>query len=180
MAVLAPDAARRAPPSAAADPAEPELRAALQQALWPADIVRLASDYLRLYPQQAATADAERLRQRAQATAGVLRRTDVQLFRGAFAAPGGEEAVVDDLRQAALGDTAAALRQAQRLRASDDGRRRQIGWLQYATALGSHQAAYALALHYRRESQPLLAAQYEAQAAALGFVPPPSLDHLRK
>ena len=38
------------------------------------------------------------------------------------------------------------MRQAQRLRASDDGRRRQVGWLQYATALGSHQAAYALAL----------------------------------
>lgn len=60
------------------------------------------------------------------------------------------------------------------------GHRRALGWLQYAAALGSEDAAYALALHYRRDAQPLLAARYESRAAELGLQPPPALDHLRK
>ena len=118
--------------------------------------------------------------QRARITGDILRRRDVLLFRSAFdpaLAPG---AVAEELRLAALGDAGAALRLAHQ---ASDGRgqpRRQLGWSQYASLLGSEQAAYALALHYRRESQPLLAAQFESRALALGFVPLPSLDHTRK
>jgi len=181
VAALAPAAGRPADVLPASEPTEPALREALQQALWPADIVRLAADYLRLYPQQAAAAEVAALHQRAQRSAQLLRRSDVQLFRAAFAPPAEGAALADDLRRAALGDAAAALRQAQRALPADAGnRRRQVGWLQYAASLGSEQAAYALALHYRRESQPLLAAQYEARAVDLGFVPPPALDHQRK
>jgi hypothetical protein len=46
--------------------------------------------------------------------------------------------------------------------------------------LGDEKANYELALHYRREAQPVLAAQYEARAVELGFTPPRALDHVRK
>lgn len=159
---------------------ESTLRLAAQQALWPADIVRLSADYLRLYPQQPWAADADRIHQRARWTAGLLQQADVQLYRSAFDARGGSAEHTDELRLAALGDPAATWRIAQRLPARDGSLRRHVGWLQYAASLGSDEAAYALALHYRRDAQPLLAARYEARAIALGFQPPPALDHRRR
>lgn len=169
-----------APLHDALPPAEPALRQALLQALWPADIVRLADAYLGRFAAQDWCADARLLREHARQTALLLRRPDVQLFRSAFTgAPAGDLAA-SDLRLAALGDPAAALRLAQPTAQLEAGSKRQLGWLQFAAALGSEQAAYALALHYRRVSQPLLAAQHEAQALALGLVPPLSLDHVRK
>lgn len=169
-----------APLHDALPPAEPALRQAVLQALWPADIVRLADAYLGRFAAQDWCADARLLREQARQTALLLRRPDVQLFRSAFAvAPAGDLAA-SDLRLAALGDPAAALRLAQPTAQLEAGSKRQLGWLQFAAALGSEQAAYALALHYRRVSQPLLAAQHEAQALALGLVPPLSLDHVRK
>lgn len=173
------------PPShreASADPVRPEplLRLAVQQALWPADIVRLCAEYLRLYPQAPWAGDADQIRQRALVTADLLRQADVQLFRSAFDRPPADLAGTDDLRLAALGDPAAALRVALRVSVHGGSLRRHLGWLQYAAGLGSDEAAYALALHYRRDAQPLLAARYEAQAIALGFQPPPALGHRRR
>ena len=160
------------------------LRHALLQATWPADIARLADDYLRLHGQQAWATEAALLLRRASLSAALLRRNDVPLFRAAFAAPAaGDDGASADLRQAALGDAAAAWRQAGRsatLAAAAGNLHRQIGWLHYAAALGSEQAAYALALHYRRTAQPLLAAQFETRAAALGHVMPTALAHTRK
>ncbi len=168
--------------AAALDPvdAESTLRQATQQALWPADIARLSADYLRRYPQQGWAADADRLHQRAAFTADLLQQADVQLFRQAFDARGASAEQADDLRLAALGDPVASWRIAQRLPARDGSLRRHVGWLQYAARLGSDEAAYALALHYRRDAQPLLAARYEARAIALGFQPPLALDHRRR
>lgn len=161
-------------------PTESTLRLAAQQALWPADIVRLSADYLRLYPQQPWAADADRIHQRARWTAGLLQQADVQLYRSAFDARGVGAEHTDELRLAALGDPAATWRIAQRLPARDGSLRRHVGWLQFAAGLGSDEAAYALALHYRRDAQPLLAARYEARAIALGFQPPAALDHRRR
>ena len=171
---------RDAPLHDALPPAEPALRQAVLQALWPADIVRLADAYLGRFAAQDWCADARRLREQARQTALLLRRPDVQLFRSAFAGASAGDLAASDLRLAALGDAAAALRLAQPTAQLEAGSKRQLGWLQFAAALGSEQAAYALALHYRRLSQPLLAAQHEAQALALGLVPPLSLDHVRK
>lgn len=169
-----------APSPAAADQTEPALRAALQQALWPADIARLATAYLQRYPDGLGAADARPWQQQAQRSADLLQRPEVQLFRAAFAVPAGGQPAAGLLRQAALGDAAAALQVSQQLPADGVGQRRALGWLQYAAALGSEQAAYTLALHYRRDAQPLLAARYESRALALGYQPPPGLDHLRK
>jgi hypothetical protein len=159
--------------------AEGALRQAAQQALWPADIARLCGDYLRLFPQQPWAAEAGALRQRTLETADLLGRVEVQLFRNAFSVPPEGGPAIDDLRRAALGDRAAALRLAHQAQGLPGGERRRVGWWQYAALLGSGQAAYALALHYRRESQPLLAAQYEARAIELGYLPPPALGHRR-
>jgi hypothetical protein len=160
---------------------EPELRQAAQSALWPADIVRLVADYLARFPDRPWAAEAAEIQPRALRTAALLRRNDVQLFRSAFDVPAADSGIdVDLLRKAALGDPAAALALAHQVGRLDGGARREIGWLQYASQLGSQQAAYALALYYRRESQPLLAGLHEARAIELGYVPPPSLEHERK
>lgn len=159
---------------------EPELRGAIQQALWPADIARLADDYLRLYPYQPWATSVADLRQRAQQTARLLRRSDVQLFRTAFTPVSHGAPAAEELRLAALGDRAAVLRLALQAQQTVGKEWQSIGWLQYASMLGSEEAAYALALHFRRESQPLLASLYEARAIEMGFVPPQSLDHIRR
>ena len=174
------DAAPPAPLRDALPPAEPALRQAVLQAMWPADIVRLADAYLGRFEAQAWAAEARALREQAQPVAQLLRRPEVQLFRSAFVDASTSGLAAVDVRLAALGDTAAALRLAQPSPQVPAGSKRQLGWLQFAAALGSDQAAYALALHYRRESQPLLAAQHEALALTLGHVPALSLDHVRK
>ena len=81
------------------------------------------------------------------------------------------------LRLAALGDPAASRSGCRRGMAAAA---RHVGWLQFAARLGSDEAACALALHYRRDAQPLRAARREARAIELGFQPPPALDHRRR
>lgn len=161
---------------------EGALRQELQQAVWPADIVRLADQYLSRYPASAWAGSAVSLRERAGLTMGVLKRNDVRLYRGAFHPA--SDAIHDDLRRAALGDSEAAVRLAHLHRRGDGGMtldmNRYVGWLQYASMLGDDRASYELALHFRRESQPVLAAKYEARAVELGFTPPRDLDHVRK
>lgn len=169
--------------AAAAPESEGTLRAEMQQAVWPADIVRLADQYLSRYPSGQAAGDANALRERAGMTAVVLKRNDVRLYRSAFQ-PAGDNGVHDDLRRAALGEPAAAVRLARAYQRGDAGlpadSNRYVGWLQYASMLGDERASYELALHFRRESQPVLAAKYEARAIELGFTPPRELDHVRK
>lgn len=162
---------------------ESALRQELQQAVWPADIVKLADQYLSRYPGGAAAGDASALRERALATAVVLKRNDVRLYRSAFQPPDADGDVQQALRLAALGDPAAAVRLAHMHQRGDgvpQDANRYVGWLQYASMLGDERASYELALHFRRDAQPVLAAKYEARAVELGFTPPRDLDHIRK
>lgn len=171
--------------AAAANPeSEGALRQKLQQAVWPADIVRLADQYLSRYPSAAWAGSASALRERAGMTMVVLKRNDVRLYRSAFQPASDAGAIQDDVRRAALGDIAAAVRLAHLHQRGDAGMaqdmNRYVGWLQYASMLGDDRASYELALHFRREAQPVLAAKYEARAVELGFTPPRDLDHVRK
>lgn len=168
--LVAPAAWAQAPDSEAA------LREQLQQATWPADIVAAADRYLQRYPQSPFAVQARQWRSQAEFGAHVLAERDVRLYRNAFQ-PEATPAARDELRRAALGDRAAAVRLAHEARQDTP---RYLGWLQYAARLGDERASYELALHYRRAAQPVLAAVYEARAVELGFVPPRDLDHVRK
>lgn len=161
---------------------EPALRRRLGDATWPAEIVRLADDYLQRFPAGPAAAEAALLRERAQRAAQAIARSEVRLYRAAFEPPRAAPAVMNELRRAALGDRDAAWRlaRAQPHDTAGSDELRYIGWLQFAATLGSDGASYELALHYRKRGQPALAARYEARAIELGFVPPRALDHVRK
>lgn len=169
--------------TAFAAPSEPELRAQIEQSLWPAEIVQLAAEYRRAYPRSSWRASADELATRAAGPAKVLERKDVRLFRNAFSADSAPQ-LAGDLRRAALGDTHAASRIAQAYRRGSDGltadTNRYVGWLQYAAMLGDEDASYELAVHFRREAQIPLASLYEARAVELGYVLPRNLDHVRK
>lgn len=171
-------------PAARAQPSDSEaaLRAAVTEAVWPGDIVRAAERYLQAYPVGAASAAIAAEREQALEAWRVVRMPDLRLYRSAFVPTAAEPAHRDDLRRAALGDRGAAVRLAQASRLQDgvQGTERWVGWLQFAAALGDDEASYALALHYRRTGQPLLASRYETRALALGYRPAPSLDHVRK
>lgn len=164
---------------------EDVLRRELQQALWPADIVRLATEYLNRYPVGSASDLAVVLRERASDPMRVLSRSDVRLYRNAFR-PAGDTATEqqDELRRAALGDMDAAMRLAHQYGHGDgplaQEQSRYVGWLQYAAMLGNDAASYELARHYRKVAQPVLASQYEARAVELGYTLPRELDHSRK
>lgn len=145
-------------------------------------MVRLADAYLQQFAQHPEAAEAAETRRHAAATARLLRDGDVHLFRSAFVpAPAMGGLAPQDLRLAALGDATAALRLAQQVQGSSAAAKSsQVGWLQLASELGNERAAYELALHFRRQSQPLLASVYEQRAAALGYQALPSLGHSRK
>jgi len=163
---------------------ENALQQQAQQALWPADIVRLADQYLSRYPGGTWSDQAMALREQAGQAMRVLSRNDVRLYRSAFHTAGDAASVQDDMRRAALGDRQAAVRLAHLHQRGESGLaqdlNRYVGWLQYAAMLGDDQASYELALYYRRDAQPVLAAKYEARAVELGFTPPRDLDHFRK
>jgi hypothetical protein len=155
----------------------------IEAALWPADVLRLAGDFLTHHPASRRTGSAVVAREGAREAAQILRRNDVRLYRSAFEQAAGSAAAADsDLFKAGRGDKDAAARLARQVRRAaergDDTR--YEGWLQYAAALGNGIASYELALHYRRTGQPLQAAQFEARARELGYTPPPSLDNKRK
>jgi Caspase domain len=152
----------------------------LETAVWPADVERLAADFLKNHAGSRLAGSAQVAREGAREAMQILRRNDVRLFRSAFHP--GEPADTAELAKAGRGDKDAAARLARRYgreaQRFDIGR--YEGWLQYAAALGNGIASYELALHYRRVAQPLLAAQFEARARDLGYTPPPSLDNTRK
>jgi hypothetical protein len=170
--------------AAPVDPAEAALRQALQDALWPADIMKLSADYLRQHPR-GPWADAARvLYERSRDSVHILGRNDVYLFKPAFQVKSVGPEVRPDIRKAALGDQDAAIRLAYWCKAADkdlaEPLGRYIGWMQYASLLGHDRASYELALYYRQVDQPALSAMYEARAVALGYVLPTALDNVRK
>jgi len=175
----------RAPAAAAAPPpaAEGVLRQDLQEARWPADIVRAADRYVVGYPQGPAAAVARAMLDPARQSARALDR-NVRLYRGDFRLDGASPAFREEVRKAALADKDAALRVAHMIRDEENGVvfevNRYVGWLQFAAALGNGSASYELAMHYRKADQPALAAPYELRAEELGFRAPTLLDNIRK
>ena len=156
--------------------------ARVQASVWPADVARLASDFLVQHPGSQLAGSALVACEGAREAAQILARNDVRLFRSAFLATAPEDTVPADVVKAGRGDKDAAARVA-RTWGRPSGRwniGRFEGWMQYAAALGNGIASYELALHYRRSDQPLLAAQAEGRARELGYTPPPSLDNSRK
>lgn len=181
-AVLA--ASMLAPVLAQSDRHEDALRLELQQALWPADIVRKSNDYLRRYPQGPDAAQVRGALETAERSVRMLETNKVRLYRADFEMRDAPAATRDEVRLAALGDKDAAQRLAHLYDSGEGGvarnPNRYVAWLQYAAALGSGPASYELAVHYRRQDQPALAAPYEARAEELGFQAPAALDHIRK
>ena len=174
------DATSTPPPARFASRDEAADWAAVEAAVWPPEIARLATEFLKNHPGSRLAGSAEVARAGATEASQILRRRDVRLFRTAFQPT--EDLPANELVKAGRGDKDAAARLARNYRR--DGKRfdpsRYEGWLQYAAALGNGIASYELALHYRRVGQPLLAAQYESRARELGYTPPPSLDNTRK
>jgi len=182
----------RLTPRAASEAAPPQFTAADEEALWkelsenqwPADVLRLAETYLKHYPASKLAGSAEVAREGASDGVKALRGNDVRLFRSAFQPKPAPASLVEELRKAARGDKDAAARIA-RIYAGGQGEiaadpNRYEGWLQYASALGNGIASYELALHYRRQGQPVPASQYESRARELAYTPPPTLDNVRK
>ncbi len=160
---------------------------ALQSAIWPPDVQRLADQYLERYPDSKLSGAALVAREGAKDAAQLLQRQDIRLYRRSFDAPAGaDDEYRSDLQKSARGDKDAAARIGRHWR-SVAGRRpagaalsRYEGWLQYASELGNGIASYELALHFRKLDQPHPAARWEARARQLGYTPPPSLDNTRK
>jgi TPR repeat protein len=156
----------------------------LDRATSPADIVRIADQLLLSERKSPALAAVAETRERAAATLQTLSSNTIRLSRAAFKVGQADPAQRADLRLAALGDSEAALRLAQRYRHGESAfpvdAHRYIAWLQFAAELGNDSAAYALALFYRQDGQPAMAAIYETRAVALGYTPPLALDHIRK
>jgi hypothetical protein len=156
----------------------------LEENLWPADIVKLADSYLQRYPSSKLAGGAEVAREGATDAVKALRSNEVRLFRGAFQPKTSEARWLVEWRKAARGDKDAAARIARAyLRGDGDigaDPNRYEGWMQYASALGNGIASYELAVYYRRQEQPVPAAQYETRARDLGYTPPPTLDNVRK
>ncbi len=173
-------------------PAVPQFSAAdeaaawkdLEDNLWPADIVRLAEAYLQRYPTSRLVGGAQVAREGASDAVKALRSNEVKLYRSAFQPKTSAERWLVEWRKAARGDKDAAARIARAyLRGDVDivpDPNRYEGWLQYASALGNGIACYELAVYYRRQGQPVPAAQYETRARDLGYTPPTSLDNQRK
>lgn len=156
----------------------------LEASLWPADVLRLAEEYLQRYPQSTRVGSVQVSREGAGEAVQALRRSDVRLYRSAFQPRTTRPLWLAEWYKAARGDKDAAARIARAyLNGSDDiapDTNRYEGWLQYAAALGNGIASYELAVWYRRQGQPVPAAQYEARSRELGYTPPPTLDHYRK
>lgn len=157
----------------------------VEDSTWPADIVKLCDDYLRLYPHSKLASAVTVAREGASEARKAVQRNDVRLYRSAF--NGTPELPADwwlDVRKSARGDKDAAARLAHLYKSGDEGvpvdLNRFEGWSQFAAALGNGIASYQLALYYRVQDQPLLAAQYETRARELGYTPPPTLDQYRK
>ncbi len=164
------------------DEAAAKLFKDLSEGQWPGDIRKIADDFVAQFPSHRQVGSALVAQEGAKDALTALANRDVKLYRSAFVLR--EANLVPELRKAGRGDKDAAARVG-RLYADGKGgvsvdRNRYEGWMQYAAALGNGIASYELAVHYRREGQPVLAAQYESRARELSYTPPPTLDHSRK
>ncbi len=184
---LAPRMASAAPPPPRQDD-EASAWARIEAQVWPADVAKLAGEYLKNYPESPLLGSATVAHDGATEAALILRRNNVRLYRSAFQAqPELPPEVQPDIAKAGRGDKDAAARLGRYYSAplisygkSTSNPGRYEGWMQYAAALGNGIASYDLALHYRRVEQPQLASEFEARARELGYTPPPSLDNTRK
>jgi len=166
---------------------ESQAWAKLETLAWPAEVARMASQYLQNHPDSKLTGSAQVARDGASEAAQILRRSDVRLYRSAFQALSElPSPLAADLYKAGRGDKDAAARLGRHYGRSLGGAAqsptnagRFEGWMQYAAALGNGIASYDLSLHYRRTDQPQLASEYESRAQELGYTPPPSLDNKR-
>ena len=181
---LSPKPAAEVPPPAFTGDDEATLWRQLEESMWPADVLRWADEYLKKYPESKVVGSAQVSREGANDAVTVLRSSGVRLYRSAFQPKVTDANWLAEWRKAARGDKDAAARIARAyLKGSGDitaDPNRYEGWMQYAAALGNGIASYELAVHYRREGQPVLAAQYEYRARELGYTPPPTLDNVRK
>jgi hypothetical protein len=162
----------------ASNDTEAMLRSQMQLAAWPSSAQQQAEQYLQAFPDGPAASQALAIRERAQKLAEVLSRREVGLYRPAVLESASNQVLAPDVHAAMSGDAKAAMRLAEALKREQPYR--YVGWLQLATALGNEHAAYDLALFFRAQGQPAMAAMYETQAVSMGFVPPPVLDHSRK
>ncbi len=161
---------------------EAELWQRLQDSQWPAEVAKLAEDYLARFGSSKLAGSAEVARAGAGEAVRALRSNQVRLYRSAFHPKEADAALLAEVRKAARGDKDAAARIARRYGEGEAlaDQNRYEGWLQYAAALGNGIASYELAVHYRRQGQPAPAAMYESRARELAYTPPPTLDHSRK
>lgn len=171
-------APRAAPRTADSAPDEAQALAALQAALWPAEVLRLARAFLERHPASSARTAVRVAAEGAAEAAGLLRRSGINLYpRDVQPRPELGPAFEDDMRRALRGDGTAAARVGARLLAADPTAhgRSYTGWMELAAALGNGIAAYDLARHYRDRDQPAAAGTWEARARELGYVIPPGL-----
>lgn len=188
----APTPAPTAAPAATPEPGVPVRNeaadlAALDAALLPREVFTLASEFLKNHPRSRLAGSATVARLGAEEARSRLALPEVTLTAAAFDRPANANAeVLSELAKAGRGDKDAAARIGRTFAPSNlfgmtrSDTTRYEGWMRYATALGNGIASYELALFYRRNGQPLFAAQYEARARQLGYTPPPSLDQSRK
>ncbi|MDR7273033.1 hypothetical protein J2X20_005718 [Pelomonas saccharophila] len=165
----------------------------LERLAWPAEVLQVAEAFLKARPESPFAPGVQVARDGARTAVKALQRSDVRLYRAAFALNDDMPAEQrQDLLRCGRGDKDAAARMAWRSKNGSSGasfgsgygssatQSRYEGWLQYAVALGNGIASYELALHFRNTGQPLLASQFEARARDLGYTPPPDLDNVRK
>jgi TPR repeat protein len=156
----------------------------LEANMWPADVLEMAEEYIQRYPSSTRIGSVQVSREGANAAVRALRSNEVRLYRSAFQPKTSQANWLAEWRKAARGDKDAAARIGRAYRRGDGDigvdNNRYEGWMQYAAALGNGIACYELAVWYRRQGQPVPAAQYEARSRELGYTPPPTLDHYRK
>lgn len=156
----------------------------LRQTRWPPDVLVLSERFLARFPQSEARLLVELGRRGVVSASRALNRRDLKLHRTGFVLPEGihSDFAQEDLLRASRGDKDAAARVGRLHRESKSmhAQFRFEAWMMYATALGNGIACYELALFYRSQNQPALAAAAEAKAVELGFSPPVGLDHFRK
>jgi hypothetical protein len=156
----------------------------LRQTRWPPDVLALSDRFLVKYPNSEARVLVELSRRGVILASRALNRRDLKLHRTGFVLPDGvnSDFAQEDLLRASRGDKDAAARVGclHQESKSIHAQFRHEAWMMYATALGNGIACYELALFYRNQNQPALAAAAESKTVELGFSPPVGLEHFRK
>ena len=172
--------------------------AKMESTLWPADVARLASDFLKHYPDSRLAGSAQVAHDGAVEAAQILRRTDVRLYRSAFQ-PGADAApearpstsprpaAATRTRPPALGRALQPVRRGRRPVRRRDGRNADVrGRFEGLAAVrrGARQrhapATTSRSTTGAPTSRCWRRGEFEARARDLGYTPPPSLDNTRK